>query len=135
MSTRVSGKNLEIGESLRRHAIERIGGATAKYFDREAVGHLTLQPDGSGFRADLVLHLPAGVTLQAEGHGHDAYGTVNQAVEHLESRLRRHKRRLEGRHAAPRGRAAAEARETVPAGDAPVDASSLIGTEWRGGSI
>ncbi len=104
MSLRVSGKNLDIGESLQQHARERVGAALAKYFDREATGHVTLQPDGSGLRADMVLHLPAGITLQAEGHGHDAYATVNQAVERLEKRLRRYKRRIKDRHAAHKAR-------------------------------
>ena len=104
MVLRVSGKNLDIGESLQAHARERVGAALAKYFDREATGHVTLQPDGSAFRADMVLHLPAGITLQSEGHAHDPYATVNQAVERLEKRLRRHKRRIKDRHAAHRAR-------------------------------
>ena len=103
MVLRVSGKNLDIGESLQAHARERVGGALSKYFDREATGHVTLKSDGSAYRADMVLHLPAGITLQSEGHGHEPYATVNQAVERLEKRLRRHKRRLVDRHAG-RGR-------------------------------
>ena len=115
MVLRVSGKNLDIGESLQVHARERVGAALAKYFDREATGHVTLQPDGSAFRADMVLHLPAGITLQSEGHAHDPYATVNQAVERLEKRLRRHKRRIKDRHAAHRGRS--DASGPVPAAD------------------
>ena len=104
MMLRVSGKNLEIGESLRLHAREKVGAAIEKYFDREATGHMTLQPDGSGLRADMVLHMPPGITLQSEGHGHDPYSTVNQAVERLEKRLRRHKRRIKDRHAGHKAR-------------------------------
>ncbi len=104
MLLRVSGKNIDIGESLQEHVREKVGAAIAKYFDREASGHVTIQPDGSGFRSDLVLHLPAGITLQAEGHGHDPYATMNQAVERLEKRLRRHKQRIKDRHAAHKGR-------------------------------
>ena len=110
---RVSGKNLDIGESLQAHARERVGAALAKYFDREATGHVTLQPDGSAFRADMVLHLPAGITLQSEGHAHDPYATVNQAVERLEKRLRRHKRRLKDRGTG-RGRPDADGSWTRP---------------------
>ena len=101
---RVSGKNLEIGEALQAHARVRVGAAIARYFDREAVGHMTLQPDGSGLRADMVLHMRSGITLQSEGRGHDPYATVNQAVERLETRLRRHKRRITDRHAAHKAR-------------------------------
>ena len=104
MMLRVSGKNLEIGESLQAHARDKVGAAIAKYFDREATGHMTLQPDGSGLRADMVLHMPPGITLQSEGRGHDPYSTVNQAVERLEKRLRRHKRRITDRHAAHKAR-------------------------------
>ena len=127
MLLRVSGKNLDIGESLRVHARERVGAAIAKYFDREATGHVTLQPDGSAFRADMVLHLPAGITLQAEGHAHDPYATVNQAVERLEKRLRRHKRRMQDRGATQRGRAAGAAGEaSVPDEDAPLVAHRTL---------
>ncbi len=70
----------------------------------------------------MVLHLPAGITLQSEGHAHDPYATVNQAVERLEKRLRRHKRRLTDR-GAHRGRPDATlsdapdgARESAPDG-------------------
>ena len=122
MALRVSGKNLDIGESLQAHARERVGAALSKYFDREATGHVTLQPDGSAFRADMVLHLPAGITLQSEGHAHDPYATVNQAVERLEKRLRRHKRRLKDR-GAHRGRpdaAAAGAAEPDDIASAPM---------------
>ena len=104
MLLRVSGKNIDIGESLQEHVRDKVGAAIAKYFDREATGHVTIQPDGSGFRSDLVLHLPAGITLQAEGHGHDPYATMNQAVERLEKRLRRHKQRIKDRHSAHKGR-------------------------------
>lgn len=127
MLLRVSGKNLDIGESLREHARGRIGAAIAKYFDREATGHVTLQPDGSAFRADMVLHLPAGITLQAEGHAHDPYATVNQAVERLEKRLRRHKRRMQDRQAMQRGRAAGMAGEaSTPDAEAPLVAHRTL---------
>ena len=126
MVLRVSGKNLDIGESLQVHARERVGGALAKYFDREATGHVTLQPDGSAFRADMVLHLPAGITLQSEGHAHDPYATVNQAVERLEKRLRRHKRRLKDR-GAHRGRPDA----TLSAAPEPDDAAEAPRVSYR----
>ena len=111
MVLRVSGKNLDIGEALQLHARERVGAALAKYFDREATGHVTLQPDGSAFCADLVLHLPAGITLQSEGHAHEPYAAVNQAVERLENRLRRHKSRIKDRHAAHKARSSGDGRD------------------------
>lgn len=101
MVLRVSGKNLDIGDSLRDHAHERVRAALGRYFDGEPSGHVTVQPEGSSFRVDMVLHLPTGMTLQAEGRAHDPYAVVNQAAERIERRLRRYKTRLHGRHPAP----------------------------------
>ena len=130
MVLRVSGKNLDIGEALQLHARERVGAALAKYFDRDPTGHVTLQPDGSAFSADLVLHLPAGITLQSEGRAHEPYAAVNQAVERLENRLRRHKSRIKDRHAADKARLAGDAR--TPASRALSAACrSLMRLLWR----
>ena len=100
MSIRVSGKNLEIGEALRGRVLERVEGAIGKHFDGSATGHVTLEPDGGGYRADCTLHLSSGVTLMAEGRAHDPYASCDQAVERIEKRMRRYKRRLKGRHTA-----------------------------------
>ncbi|MBL8589762.1 MAG: ribosome-associated translation inhibitor RaiA [Methylobacteriaceae bacterium] len=98
MPLRVSGKNLDVGESLRQHVIARVDLAVAKYFDGAVTGHVTLGRDGSAYRADCTLHLSSGVTLQAEGRAHEPYASFEQAAERIEKRLRRYKRRLKDRH-------------------------------------
>src|SRR3954451_5598688 len=107
MSLRVSGKNLAIGEALRSQVESRLSGALAKYFDGDYSGHVTVARDGSGFRTECVLHLSSGVTLEASGGGHDAYGSFDQTANRIEKRLRRYKNRLKGRSSAggegPRG--------------------------------
>lgn len=98
MPLRVSGKNLDIGESLRQHVIGRVDQAVAKYYDGSVTGHVTITRDGSAYRSDCTLHLSSGVTLQAEGAAHDPYASFEQAAERVEKRLRRYKRRLKDRH-------------------------------------
>ena len=98
MSFRVSGKNIEIGAALQDHARTKMGSIIGKYFETEVSGHVTLEPEGSGFRADMFVHLTNGVTVQAEGRAHDAYACFDQAAERVERRLRRHKRRFKDRH-------------------------------------
>lgn len=100
MSFRVSGKNLDIGSALQDHARARVSAMIGKYFDGQVSGHVTIEPEGSGFRADMFIHLTNGITLQAEGRAHDPYASFDQAGERIEKRLRRHKRRLKDRHAA-----------------------------------
>lgn len=98
MSLRVSGKNMNIGEALRLHVTQRLEQATSKYFDGGVSGHVTIAPEGSGYRADCSLHLTSGIVLQADGRGQEPYATFDQAAERLEKRLRRYKERLKGHH-------------------------------------
>jgi ribosomal subunit interface protein len=102
MSLRVSGKNINIGEALRTHVSERLTAAAGKFFDGEISGHVTIAPEGSGFRADCNLHLSSGVDIQADGRAQEPYASFDQAADRLEKRLRRYKSRLKDHHPAPR---------------------------------
>ena len=98
MSLRVSGKNINIGEALRTHVTERLEQTAAKYFDGDVSGHVTIAPEGSGFRADCSLHLTSGIVLQADGRAQEPYASFDQAADRIEKRLRRYKSRLKSHH-------------------------------------
>jgi ribosomal subunit interface protein len=119
MALRVSGKNLAIGEALRGHVTERVDAAYAKYAAGQVLGHVTIEPEGSGFRTDCTLHLPSGTTLQVEGQAQEPYASVNLAVDRFERRLRRYRRRLRDHHgvAVTNGQAST----LVQAADGPAD--------------
>ena len=108
MPLRVSGKNLDIGESLRSHVLEKIQTLIARYFDGKVTGHVVLTPEGSAVRTDCSLHLSSGMNLQSEGRAHEAYASFEQAADKIERRLRKYKKRLK-EHAA--GHVGAETRE------------------------
>ena len=99
MNFRVSGKNVEVGESLRSRVSGRVEEAVSKYFDGGWSGHLTLAPEGSGFRAECMLHLDTGIVLEASAEAPDAYLSCDLVAVRIEKRLRRYKRRLKDRHA------------------------------------
>ena len=99
MTLRVSGKNLQIGEALRSHVHDRIDGVVAKYHAGAPTGHVTIEPEGSGFRADCTLFLKSGITLHVEAIAQEPYATFDKAAERIERRLRDHRKRLTGRHA------------------------------------
>ena len=99
MGLRISGKNINIGEALRTHVSERLNATTGKYFDGSVSGHVTIEPEGSGYRTDCTLHLASGVTLQAEGRAQEVYASFDQTAARIESRLRRYKRKLRDRGA------------------------------------
>ena len=98
MTLRVSGKNMSIGDALRQHVSERLEATTSKYFDGLVSGHVTIAPEGSGYRSDCTLYLASGMTLQADGRAHEPYACFDQAAERIGKRLRRYKDRLKGHH-------------------------------------
>lgn len=99
MALRVSGKNLDIGEAFRAHIDARITTTVAKYHAGPIAGHVTIEPEGSGFRADCTLHLNSGATLQADAKAQEPYASFNRAADLIEKQLRRHRKRLLDHHA------------------------------------
>ena len=98
MTLRVSGKNLAIGEALRTHVHTRIDGVVEKYHAGAPTGHVTIEPEGSGYRADCTLFLKSGITLHVEAIAQEPYATFDKAADRIERRLRDHRKRLTGRH-------------------------------------
>ena len=100
MALRISGKNLDIGASLRGHIQARIAAATEKYFDGGVTGHVTIGHEGSGYRTECALHLASGITLTAEAEAHEAYASFDKTADRIDKRLRRYKQRLKTHHGA-----------------------------------
>ena len=90
MPVRVSGKNIDIGDALRRRVNARLAEALEKYFDRGYSGHVTVRTEGA-------IPLDSGVPLEAEAMAADAYASADQAAIRIEKQLRRYKRRLKDR--------------------------------------
>ena len=108
MTLRVSGKNLDIGESLRQHVLEKVEGMVARYFAGTVSGHVVIAREGSGYRSDCTLRLSSGVSLHAEGAAHEPYPCFEHAADKIEARLRRYKQRIKGRSAGPEDPAKSE---------------------------
>jgi ribosome hibernation promoting factor len=100
MTLRVSGKNLDVGESLRGHILGKVEGMVAHYFTGSVGGHVVITREGSGYRSDCTLRLSSGISLHAEGRAHEPYPCFEEAADKIERRLRRYKNRLKG-HAGP----------------------------------
>lgn len=97
MTLRVSGKNMDVGDALRTKATEHFASVAAKYFDGGYNGHLTLTPDGIGFRADCIVHLDSGAVLQSSAKAGDATAAYEVMALNMEKRLRRYNRKLKSR--------------------------------------
>lgn len=94
MTVRVSGKNMDVGEALRGKAQDYFEEVVGKYFDGHYEGHLTLAPEGFGYKADCIVHLDSGALLQASASAADPTAAYETMAEHIAKRLRRYKRKL-----------------------------------------
>ena len=94
MTIKVTGKNIDLGESLRAYALSRVDTALDKFSGRSLSGQISLEKNHDGFFTHCAIHLESGLDVQSTGTGIDAYGSVDSAMERLEKRLRRYKRRL-----------------------------------------
>lgn len=99
MDVIITGKGIELGEALQTHVQDRISSGVHKYFGRPAEAQVTFARNGSSIRCETTAHLASGVFLNAQGDAHDAYGAFDDALEKLEKRVRRYKRRLKDHHA------------------------------------
>jgi ribosomal subunit interface protein len=103
MDVQITGKGIDLGESLQNHVREQMAAGVHKYFDRSAEANVNFGKEGNDFTTEATVHLASGVVLSANGRGGEAYGAFDQAMEKLEKRVRRYKRRLKDHHA--KGRA------------------------------
>lgn len=98
MQIQITGKNLDIGTALRQHIEDKILTNVEKYDNRAVSVNVTVEKQKSTFVCECVLHLATGLTLPSKGDGGDAYSSFDLCLEHLETRLRRYKRRLTNHH-------------------------------------
>ncbi len=103
MTIKVTGKNIDLGESLRTYALDRVENSLDKYSGTSLSGQISVEKNHDGFFTHCAIHLASGLDVQATGSGVDAYGSVDFAMDRLEKRLRRYKRRLKSHGAGEDG--------------------------------
>jgi ribosomal subunit interface protein len=101
MRIQIAGRQMDVGEALRTRIESELSSSVSKYFHRATDAVVTVGKNGGGVgvEVDCLVHLPSGISLQAEGHGGDAHSAFDNAIDKLEKRVRRYKRRLRNHHA------------------------------------
>jgi len=99
MTIQVTGKNVDAGDAFKGYISSKITTALQKYIGPEISGHIRLEKERGRFRTDCSIRLRSGFILEAHGDGTDAYQSADSAIERLETRVRRYKRRLKRHHA------------------------------------
>lgn len=94
MQIQIVSKGIDVSPALSERISGRLESMMDKYIHRDGEALITISKDGSGFQTSIALHLPSGANMAANGAAPDAYAASDEALEHLEKRLRRYKRRL-----------------------------------------
>lgn len=98
MTLQVTGKNVEAGDAFKIYITDKLGDSLEKYIGPEISGHVRLEKERGRFRTDCSIRLKTGLLLESHGEGADAYASADAAVERMDKRLRRYKRRLKSHH-------------------------------------
>ena len=98
MQVSVTGKQIDIGDALRAHVAARLADGVSKYFDNAMQAHVAFSHEGPLYRTHISVHVGRGIVMESSSDSADIYESFNQAAEHVEKQLRRHKRKLRSHH-------------------------------------
>ncbi|MGQ0664245.1 MAG: ribosome hibernation-promoting factor, HPF/YfiA family [Pseudomonadota bacterium] len=96
----MSGKHLDVGDSLRGHVTQAIAATVERYFGRAIEGKVTFAQERHFYRADISVHVARALAIQSHGSAADPYTAFDAALSRLDTRLQRYKGRLADRHKA-----------------------------------
>lgn len=92
----ISGKHLDLGESLKTHATQSVEKHIKKYFTNAIQAHVTISKHLESFHTNIHVNEGTGMhlTVNADSNDNDAYKSVEKAVKKIEKQLERYKSRI-----------------------------------------
>jgi len=108
MHITVTGKQIDVGDALRRHTQAAIEDIAEKYFGNALEAHVVFSREAHLIQCDLQVHVGRGILVRSEAEANEAYAAFDIAAERIDKRLRRYKRRLRDHHAHEKERERAE---------------------------
>lgn len=98
MQMLITGKKMEVGDSLRAQTESKVQDVCKKYDLNPLETAVTFSKEGAPFhnliRCDLEMHLGRGVYMRAHKETDDAHVSLEQTAETFEKRLRRYKGKI-----------------------------------------
>ncbi|PTQ69754.1 ribosome hibernation-promoting factor, HPF/YfiA family [Celeribacter persicus] len=98
MRYQISGKQIDIGESLQTHVKTELGAVLDKYGQRPTDANVVFSKSGAEYVCEAVVHLSSGLNAQASAKAHEIYAAFDACAEKMDKQLRRYKRRLKDHH-------------------------------------
>ena len=94
MNIKIVGKNIELGESFQTYSSGRIDEVLKKYSYDAVSAQITLEKRFGNFKAKVKVNLKNKIELDSTGRGKDANNSCDDALDHIEKKLRRYHRRM-----------------------------------------
>lgn len=95
MDVRVTGHQIDVGESLRDQAVGRMENIADKYFSRAVAANVTFSPGPQNdFVCDIVAPVSQGIVLKAHHRAQASHIAFEAAADKIEKQLRRYAKRL-----------------------------------------
>ncbi len=98
MQISVTGKQIDIGDSLRTYVEEKVSATMTKYFETPLAANTSFSKEGSTIRCDISTHPSSGVLVQASATAGDAYGSFDEALIRIGKQLNKYKERFTEHH-------------------------------------
>lgn len=98
MTIQVTGKNMETGDAFQTYVTDKARAVLDKYIGPEISGHIRIEKLRGQFTTHCSMRLKTGLMLEAQGTAGDPHASADVAMERLEKRVRRYKRRLKDHH-------------------------------------
>ena len=102
MQLTMTGKQIDVGDALRRHIEASLGSILGKYFKTAIEAHAVFSKEAHLSRAEVSIHIGRGIVVNAGASASEPYAAFDMAAERIGKRLRRYKRRLRDHHAKAR---------------------------------
>ena len=96
MKYTITGRNVEITESLKAAIQEKIG-KLDRYFSQDTVAHITLSVEKSRQIIEVTIPVKGGI-IRAEQSNSDMYVSIDLVEEAIESQLKKYKNKLIDRY-------------------------------------
>lgn len=94
MKITLIGKQVDIGDRLRKHVEDAIENSVTKYFNAPISCTVAFSKEGEEFSAEVTVHPAKNMVLKGSGIAGDPYSAFDNANEHIATRLRRNKNKL-----------------------------------------
>ena len=98
MQINIAGKQMDLGSALKQKIADDLEAVVSKYCERTGQARVTVSKQGHLVEVDCNIHLPSGILLQAKGQATDPYASLEIALDRIEKRIRRYRRRLKDHH-------------------------------------